>query len=284
MLGGSCSPCCQCLCADACFYCTELSDGTSTWNSCTSLMYDNSAPRRVGNCAGLLTQPIALGCNFVVLGHVTINFNSPPSPFRNLEQGACFGVSVPVSGNGFYYSHLESTGFGGISTYIQASFSVACSESSSGTILSFSQTYYFSIRQSTTTVIGQDEFGANITETKSRRSDWTYNNNRNYNISLFDCGSASSKCRASGGNFALTSIEAICSIDELSFSGNGGLVSHAQAGGDSVLTQTCRLLYSDPSMPDEDCDDFLELGDALFAPPVLTCSIDQSGECEPAAP
>lgn len=284
MLGSSCSPCCQCLCADTCVYCCSLDDGAATYNSCSSSMFDGGPPTRTSTCRGLLTQPIySASCNEtrILIGDMSgVNFEvSPPSPFQPLQQLPCLGLSVALSAPGFYYRKIQTQSIPGGSstgTRFMAATTVACSTSLSR--ISFGISYYYQVTKNT----------ISATQQKLQSTEYFYQLVSSRAFSLFpSCSGATSKCTGgSGGNFALGTFDASLSLDELSFSINDGLLTGGTTTGTQLgpkKTESCRIFFLE-SGESEDCDDFVDVGDGLFAPLELSFSLFQDADQYPCNP
>jgi hypothetical protein len=289
MLGSSCSPCCKCLCADTCVYCATLDDGTSTYNSCTSLMFDGGPPTRTSACRGLLTQPVYsqfCGGTRILIGDmsgVNFSFGTPPSPFLPLQQLACFGQGVAVPGPGFYYAQVQSEGSPGVSsreTRFQASATAFCNSTLSQ--VSFNITYYYQVTRSEVSTV------SGVSQQKVQGTTYSYNLSFSRAFSLFpSCSGATSRCSGgAGGDFALADFDASLSIEELSYSINDGLFTGNTTTGTQITpkkTEFCRISFLD-SNEGTDCDDFLDIGDGLFEPLELSFSLFQDADQYPCNP
>jgi hypothetical protein len=288
MLGSSCSPCCRCLCADTCVYCATLDDGDVIYNSCSSLMFDDGPPTRTSACRGLLTQPVyseTCGGTRILLGDMSgVNFEtSPPAPFEPLQILSCFGSGALAAAPGFYFAKIEGTGdpsISSVSTRFRASATALCSNTLSQ--VNFSIRYYYQVSVSTTSTVD------GVLQQKRQITTYDYLLNFARSFSAFPaCTGATSQCtEGAGGEFALDNFDAELSIEELSYSINGGLFTDSTETGNQVgqkKTQVCTIFFPEGGSP-VSCDDFIDIADGLFEPPVLSFSLFQDAETYPCNP
>lgn len=288
MLGGSCSPCCsnECACADTCVYCATVDDGVTTYNSCSSPMFNGGPPIRVSECGGLLTQPAhSPSCTGtrVLIGDMSTFLSDPPPPFQPLEQGFCLGQSIPLGAPGFYYAKIESGGDPGVSsvsTRLQAVAAISCSNELAQIVLRLS--YFYQVTKSTLSTVD------GVLQQKQQGTTYYYRTQANYDFSLFpSCSGATSKCVAgAGGNFALGNLDAVLSIDQLSYSINNGSFTGSTTTGeqsDPKKTEYCRVNFLN-SGQFVNCSDFLGVSDGLFSPPTFSFSLFQDADQYPCNP
>lgn len=306
MLGGSCSPCCACNCATRCAFCFEMSDGTNTWNSCTSAMYDGLPPTRISECLPLTTQPSlsgGAGGTAVVLGSIgaivsPMRVAQVPPPFQPVSMSDFGNVGFLTgesASDGFVYG--KSAGTSAVSgsyliaqsTEVLAFASVGCAGKSlinpatSGLLLLYRLVISrseqalvpglpdkFQRTEIASQAVGQQTFGGFVRSAAGGVS------LGGLKSAVIGCTGATHFCN-SDGLFAMSNFSMQASPDGISYSINDGLLTDSR-GALPVILQECVTQNQDGSNQ-QPCVDYLSIGNAVFAPPTITGFATNTGDC-----
>jgi len=301
MLGGSCSPCCVCNCATRCTFCFEMSDGVTTWNSCTSAMHDGLAPTRIDICQPLTTQPLVGTAASVALGRIgailePMRLSAPPPPFQPVNMGAFGGTGYftgQSDGDGFFYGKSQGSSVTSGSYSISRTTSVLlvvvsrCLDSS--LVLPARHIVNVLYRVVITRAEQPISFGSGLRAKFQRTEISSFQGGAQFGYGVrsaatgaglvtpvIGCTGAVHFCNSTG-SFSLSNFSIEASTDGITVSINDGLAT-ASLGQLPTTLQTCVTQNIDGS-DQQACNDFISLGDALFTPPVITGFATNTGDC-----
>lgn len=303
MLGSSCSPCCAsgCDCATSCSFCFGMSDGATTWNSCTSAMHNGLPPMRLVACQPLTTQPLAETDASVVLGRIgaivdPMRPSTPPLDFRPVSMDTFGGVGYftgQSDGDGFFYGKRQGD------SVISGSYSISRVTSVLVVVVArcFGSSSTLPARHAVNVlyrvVLTRNEEPISINSglrAKFQRTEISsYQGGTHFGYGVrsaatgaglvtpvIGCTGAVHYCNSTG-SFSLSNFAVEASTDGITLSINDGLAT-ASRGPLPTTLQECVTQNIDGS-DQQACGDFLSLSDALFAPPTITGFATNTGDC-----
>ena len=299
MLGSPCNPCCDqtCNCGTRCALCFTLSDGTTTWDSCSSISWNGDPPTRYDGCNALTTQPIETATTQAALGEIGRLVDKTSfiaAPFIPIRTGDYGGTAFYEDTNDFDGA-VYATELGSSSATVGANTSMFCvvllkclnSTSSLPARHVLSVLYSLTITktttvsgviktqrtviQSQTSAVGGVTFGSNVVS--DSRAGFT---------NVIGCTGATISCLGSSGTFLMSDFDVEASVDGVEISINDGLfvASYPEL---TVTEQICNTRNIDGTNI-QNCSDYLTIADALFSPPTITATMNNQGQCLGANP